>query len=152
MRAREVFRDLSALTLRQTFWLLCSTENLAVSDYGNLLSTGSTFLGWASVVALGIAWDARVKFKALLQTSRSDELGMLAAWVRRSRFWRTTGTAISGLSILLWHTDRLRDSRQGAALTSSVRPQRWHASPNSLQFLAAELDFGCMRQPVEALE
>ena len=105
MRARDVFRDLSSLTPRQTFWLLCSTENLAVSDCGDLLSTGSTFLGWASVVALGIAWDAQAKFKALLQTSRSDELDMLPAWERRSQIWRTIGIVTSGLSLLcfgLW--------------------------------------------------
>jgi hypothetical protein len=71
MRDHEVFRDLSALTPRQTFWLLCSTENLAVSDCGDLLVDWLNLPGWASVVALGIAWDAHVKFKALLQTPRS---------------------------------------------------------------------------------
>jgi hypothetical protein len=100
MRDREVFQDLSALTPRQTLWLPCSTENLAVSDCGDLLSTGSTFLAWASVVALGIAWDAHVKFRALLQTSRPDELDMIPAWAQRSHYWRTIGIVTSGLSLL----------------------------------------------------
>ncbi|ANY77454.1 hypothetical protein BB934_03805 [Microvirga ossetica] len=36
---------------------------MAVGDYGQLLSTAATFLAWASLVALGIAWDAHVKFR-----------------------------------------------------------------------------------------
>ncbi len=71
-----------------------------MSDCGDLLWTGSTFLGWASVIALGIAWDAQVKFKALLHTPRSNELDMLPAWERRSHFWRSIGIVTSGLSVL----------------------------------------------------
>ncbi len=100
MRDREVFQDLSALTPRQTLWLPCSTENLAVSDCGELLSTGPAFLGWASVVALGIAWDAQVKFRALLQTAQPNELHMLPAWAWRSHYWRTIGIVTSSLSLL----------------------------------------------------
>ena len=43
---------------------------MAVWDCGELLWTAATFLAWASLVALGIAWDAHVKFRLLLDTVR----------------------------------------------------------------------------------
>ena len=51
---------------------------MAVWNGEELLWTAATFLAWASLVALWIAWDAHVKFRVLLDTPRPDELGHAA--------------------------------------------------------------------------
>src|SRR5215217_7260678 len=52
---------LPALTPRLGSRLLCiRRKGVVVGDYGQLVWTAATFLAWASLVALGIAWDAHV--------------------------------------------------------------------------------------------
>ena len=69
---------------------------------GVVLGTAATILAWASLVALGIARDAHVKFRFLLETNRPDEWDMSPVWERRSHRWRGIGLAALGLSILLF--------------------------------------------------
>jgi hypothetical protein len=75
---------------------------MEVWDCGQLLSTAAVFLAWASLVALGIAWDAHVKFRILLDTPRPDEWDMAPVWERRSGRWRGLGLVTFGVSILLF--------------------------------------------------
>jgi hypothetical protein len=77
---------------------------VAVGDYGQLVWTAATILAWASFVALGIAWDAHVKFRLLLETVRRDEWDMSPVWEQRSRRWRGIGLVTFGISILLFIT------------------------------------------------
>jgi hypothetical protein len=74
---------------------------VAVGDYGQLAWTVATILAWASLVALGIAWDARVKFRTLLDTPRPDELHMPPVWERRSLRWRGIGLAALWIAVVL---------------------------------------------------
>jgi hypothetical protein len=62
----------------------------------------ATFLAWASLVALGIAQTAHVKFRLLLETTRPDEWDMSPVWERRSHRWRGIGLAALGISVLLF--------------------------------------------------
>jgi len=75
---------------------------VVVGDYGQLVWTAATFLAWASLVALGIAWDAHVKFRILLDTPQPDALDMPPVWERRSRRWRGIGQVTFGVSILFF--------------------------------------------------
>jgi hypothetical protein len=75
---------------------------VAVGDYGQLAWTVATILAWASLVALGIAWDAHVKFRILLDTPRLDELHMPPVWERRSHRWRSIGLVTFGVGILFF--------------------------------------------------
>ena len=75
---------------------------MAVWNRELLLWTVATFLAWASLVALGIAWDAHAKFKILLDTPRPDERDMAPVWERRRHCWRGIGLTTYGLSILLF--------------------------------------------------
>jgi hypothetical protein len=67
-----------------------------------LLRTAATVLAWASPFALGIAWDAHVKFTSLLGTPRPDEWDMAPVWERRSHRWRGIGLVALGISILFF--------------------------------------------------
>jgi hypothetical protein len=75
---------------------------VVVGDYGQLVWTAATFLAWASLVALGIAWDAHVKFRSLLDAQLPDEWDMSPVWERRSRRWRGIGQVTFGVSILFF--------------------------------------------------
>jgi hypothetical protein len=75
---------------------------VVVGDCGQLVWTAATFLAWASLVALGIAWDAHVKFRSLLDAQLPDEWDMSPVWERRSHRWRGIGLAALGISILLF--------------------------------------------------
>ncbi len=75
---------------------------MEVWDCRQLLWTAATFLAWASLVALGIAWEAYVKFRILLDTPRPDKLDMPLVWERRSHRWRGIGLATFGVAILLF--------------------------------------------------
>ena len=82
---------------------------MAVWNDGELLRTAATVLAWTSPVALGIAWDAHVKFRLLLETVRRDEWDMSPVWEQRSRRWRGIGLVTFAVSILLfvaWIVDR----------------------------------------------
>ncbi|GEO13701.1 hypothetical protein [Microvirga aerophila] len=65
-----------------------------------LLWTAATVLAWASLVALGIAWDAHRKFRILLDSARPDEWNMPPVWERRSHRWRGIALVTFGVSIL----------------------------------------------------
>jgi hypothetical protein len=67
-----------------------------------LLWTGATSLAWASLVALGLAWDARVKFRSLLDTPRPHEWDMSPVWERRSRRWQGIALVTFGVSSSLF--------------------------------------------------
>ena len=67
-----------------------------------LLWTAATSLAWASLVAVGIAWDAHVKFRSLLDTARRAEWDMSPVWERRSRRWRGIALVTFGVSIPLF--------------------------------------------------
>jgi hypothetical protein len=71
-------------------------------DDAELLRTAATALAWASPFALGIAWDAHVKFRSLLGTLRPDEWDMAPVWERRSHRWRGIGLVTFGVSILFF--------------------------------------------------
>ena len=75
---------------------------MAVWNGEELLRAAAIFLAWASLVALGIAWDAHVKFRLLLDTPRPDEWDMSPVWERRSRRWRGIGLVTFAVSILLF--------------------------------------------------
>jgi len=47
----------------------------------------ATFLAGAALVARGIAWDAHLQFRVLLDIPCPDELDMPAVWERRSHRW-----------------------------------------------------------------
>jgi hypothetical protein len=64
--------------------------------------TVATVLAWASLVALGIAWDAHVKFRSLLEAPRPDEWDMPPAWERRSHRWRGIGLVTFGIAVLFF--------------------------------------------------
>jgi hypothetical protein len=55
------------------------------------LGTAATILAWASLIALGIAWDVHGKFKLLLETTRPDEWDMAPVWERRRHRWHALG-------------------------------------------------------------
>jgi hypothetical protein len=74
---------------------------VAVWNGEELLSTVATSLAWASLVALGIAWDAHVKFMSILDAPRPDEWDMSPVWERRSRRWRGIALVTFGVSIPL---------------------------------------------------
>lgn len=74
---------------------------MAVWNGEELLLTAAIFLAWASLAALGIAWDARVKFRSLLDPPRRAEWDMSPVWEWRSRRWRGIGLVMFGISILL---------------------------------------------------
>jgi hypothetical protein len=74
---------------------------VAVGDYGQLAWTVATILAWASLVALGIAWNAHVKFRLLLGSTRPDEGDMSPVWERRSLRWRGIGLAALWIAIVL---------------------------------------------------
>jgi hypothetical protein len=74
---------------------------VAVGDYGQLAWTVATILAWASLVALGIAWDAHVKFRLLLGSTRPDEWDMSPVWERRSLRWRGIGLTALWIAIVL---------------------------------------------------
>ncbi len=74
---------------------------MAVGDYGQLAWTVATILAWASLVALGIAWNAHVKFRLLLGSTRPDEGDMSPVWERRSLRWRGIGLAALWIAIVL---------------------------------------------------
>jgi hypothetical protein len=74
---------------------------MAASDCSDLMWTAVTSLARASLVALGIAWDAHVKFTSLLQDLRPDELDMVPSWERRSLRWRGIALVTFGLAILI---------------------------------------------------
>jgi hypothetical protein len=94
------FLGLSALTPRLGSRLLASGGNgIAVWDCDELLWIAATFLAGA---ALGIAWDAHVQFRVLLDIPRPDELDMPAVWERRSHRWRDIGLVVFGVSILFF--------------------------------------------------
>jgi hypothetical protein len=74
---------------------------MAASDCSDLMWTAATALAWYSLIALGIAWDAHVKFTSLLQDPCPDELGMAPSWKRRSLRWRGIALVTFGLAILI---------------------------------------------------
>jgi hypothetical protein len=67
---------------------------MAVWDCDELLWIAATFLAGATLVALGIAWDARLHFRVLLDIPWPDELDMPAVWGRRSHRWRVISKLI----------------------------------------------------------
>jgi hypothetical protein len=81
---------------------LHARKGVAVWIGEELLRTAATVLAWASPVALGIAWDAHVKFRSLLGTPRPDEWDMSPVWERRSHRWRGIGFVTFGASILFF--------------------------------------------------
>jgi hypothetical protein len=81
---------------------LHARKGVAVWIGEELLRTAATVLAWASPVALGIAWNAHVKFRSLLDTPRPDEWDMSSVWERRSHRWRGIGFVTFGGTILLF--------------------------------------------------
>jgi hypothetical protein len=75
---------------------------LAAWNGEELLPTAAIVLAWASLVALGIAWDAHVKFRSLLDTPRTAEWDMPSVWERRSHRWRGIALVTFGVSIPLF--------------------------------------------------
>jgi hypothetical protein len=49
---------------------------MVVSDCNDLMWTAATAWAWASLVALGIVWEARMKFMNLLRAPGPDDLDM----------------------------------------------------------------------------
>ena len=75
---------------------------MAVWNGEEPLWTAATVLAWASLVGLGIAWDAHVKFRLLLETTHPDEWNMSPVWERRSHRRRCIGLVTFGVSILFF--------------------------------------------------
>jgi hypothetical protein len=75
---------------------------VAVWDSEEMLWATATILAWASLAGFGIAWDAHVKFRSLLDAQLPDEWDMSPVWERRSHRWRGIGLAALGISILLF--------------------------------------------------
>lgn len=67
-----------------------------------MLVAAATILAWASLIALGIAWDAHVKFRCLQEATRPGEWDMSPVWERRGHRWRGIALTTLGLSILLF--------------------------------------------------
>ncbi len=75
---------------------------MVVWDCDELLWIAATFLAGAAIVALGIAWDAHLQFRVLLDIPCPDELDMPTVWERRGHCWRDIGLVAFGVSILLF--------------------------------------------------
>ncbi|MCB5175209.1 hypothetical protein [Microvirga lenta] len=74
---------------------------MTFESFRDVLWTLSLLLGWLSVAALGGAWYAKEKFRALLKAPLTDEVERLThLWEHRVGFLMKAGLSMAVLSVL----------------------------------------------------